>query len=151
MKTTINILCLRGESRPHVPWLILTASCCCLVLTGCGESRPDTAAVTGEVHYQGQPVEGASVVFVSDGPPAQGVTDSLGKFTLRTFSPGDGATIGQHRVTITKNVPQPTSDDNPYPEVKNALPAAYARPDTSNLIANVTTNQENSFRFDLQD
>jgi len=122
-----------------------------IAATGCGDGRPATFPVTGEVHYNGQPVAGASVVFTSAGPPAKGVTDAQGKFTLRTFAEGDGALAGEHRVTITKNVAQPAAADNPYPETKNVLPAKYARPDTSQLAAVVNENGEHHFRFDLQD
>lgn len=118
---------------------------------GCTAGHPTTYPVTGEVLYDGQPVEGASVVFTSDGPPAHGTTDAQGKFTLRTFAAGDGATLGEHRVTITKNVAQPSAPDDPYPVTKNVLPAKYAKPDTSNLTANVTTDGDNTFRFELKD
>ena len=68
----------------------------CFVVLGCGVSHPDTHEVTGEVTYNGQPVDGANVVFTLDGPLASGVTDAAGKFTLRTFEDGDGAVAGTH-------------------------------------------------------
>lgn len=124
---------------------------CFLLLTGCGDSHPNTIDVTGKVFHNGQPVDGANVVFTSDGPLATGVTDAQGKFTLRTFSDGDGAIAGAHRVTITKNVSETSTPDNPYPTVKNMLPARYAQPDSSGLTADVGADKENMFRFDLID
>lgn len=123
----------------------------CFALTGCGDSHPDTVDVTGEVFHNGQPVDGANVVFTSDGPIATGITDAQGKFTLRTFRDGDGAIAGMHRVTITKNISAPSTPEDPYPTVKNMLPAQYARPDSSGLTADVSAEKENVFRFDLVD
>ncbi len=120
-----------------------------LLLTGCSGEHPATYPVAGEVLQNGQPVADASVVFTSQGPLAKGTTDAAGKFTLRTFADGDGAVAGTHRVTITKNVPQPAAADNPYPMTKNMLPAQFARPDTSGLTAEVKESGENTFRFDL--
>lgn len=123
----------------------------CFSLLGCGVSHPDTVAVTGEVFHNGQRVDGANVVFTSEGPLATGITDAQGKFTLRTFSDGDGAIAGTHRVTITKNVSDPSTPENPYPVPKNMLPVNYAQADTSGLTADVGTDKENVFRFDLID
>ena len=123
----------------------------CVVLSGCGDNHPETITVTGEVFHKGQPVEGASVVFTADGPLATGSTDAQGKFTLRTFRDGDGAIAGTHRVTITKNVSEASTPENPYPVVKNMLPQRYARPDTSQLTAVVEADKENVFRFELID
>ena len=120
------------------------------MLGGCGSSRPATAQVTGEVHYKGQPVEGATVVFSSAGPPAQGITDAAGKFSLRTYESEDGATLGTHRITISKLLIPPTTAENPYPISKNLLPQKYSRPDTSGLSEEVNADA-NSFRFDLTD
>ena len=120
-------------------------------LAGCGDSHPATIDVTGQVLHNGQPVEGANVVFTPDGPLATGMTDAQGKFTLRTFSEGDGAIAGTHRVTITKNVPGPSTPENPYPTVTNMLPPEYARPDSSGLTADVSSDKENVFRFELID
>lgn len=121
------------------------------IVSGCGSDKPDTIPVTGEVLYNSQPVEGASVVFVSEGPPATGTTDAQGKFTLRTFTDDDGAIAGAHRVTITKNVSEPSTPENPYPVSKNMLPAKYARPESSQLTAEVGKGNENMFQFQLSD
>jgi hypothetical protein len=122
-----------------------------LLLTGCGNDRPSIYPVSGVVLYQGQVVEGASVVFSSSGPPAQGVTNAEGKFLLRTFADGDGATEGSHRITITKFQSLPSTEQNPYPAVRNLLPEKYARPDSSGLAKEVTSSGENNFTFDLKD
>ena len=130
---------------------VVAAACLSMVMIGCGANHPDTHQVTGEVVYNGQPVEGANVVFTPDGPLATAITDAQGKFALRTFRDSDGAVAGSHRVTVTRNVAEPSTPENPYPTTKNLLPARYARPDTSGLTAEVSSDKENVFRFELSD
>lgn len=128
--------------------LILSAVVVCL---GCGgDDRPDLYAVTGEVVYQGAPVEGAQVMFMpADARQASGSTDDNGKFELSTFDPGDGAVAGMHEVTISKMLQVNPSDTSSYPEMRPALPPRYSNPGTSNLKAEVTPDGENHFRFEL--
>jgi len=83
-----------------------------MVVIGCGK-KPGlvTYPVTGTVTYQGKPIAGATVsYFVSvDSPPATGMTDSDGKFSLATHvSPKEvlpGAPPGDYKVTISKSTP----------------------------------------------
>jgi hypothetical protein len=59
--------------------------------------------VRGVVKLDGEPVEGAVVVFQNDGQegrPAVGQTDKDGAFRLGTFKSEDGALRGSYRVTI---------------------------------------------------
>ena len=73
-----------------------------LFVLGCSSSddgvagRPKTYPVDGLVLYNGNPVEGATVVFNSptENRGAAGLTDAQGRFTLKTFKPGDGAVAG---------------------------------------------------------
>lgn len=121
-------------------------------VTGCGPARPATLPATGEVTYNGQPVSGAQVMFLSpDGRPANATTDAAGKFTLTTFEEGDGALPGTHQVTINKHTTLPSTPENPYPQSKNELPARYGRADLSQLTAEVKSGDENHFRFELTD
>ena len=85
------------------------------------------------------------------GALATGITDAGGKFTLRTFAEGDGAVPGTHRVTIAKNVAEPTTADNPYALGKNVLPSRYARLDESGLQLEVRSGETNHFRLELAD
>ncbi|HOM17966.1 MAG TPA: hypothetical protein PLQ00_11595 [Thermoguttaceae bacterium] len=88
-------------------------------LEGCGSGRPKTIPVTGVVTLDGKPIEGANVTFYPDTGesagagsqqkkadatvrPATGTTDKDGKFTLKTFEPGDGALPGKYKVAIIK-------------------------------------------------
>lgn len=69
---------------------------------GCG---PSYNKVEGTVQLDdGTPVEGATVTFVPNeekGAPATGLTDSAGKFSLRSDGK-EGAQRGKYKVLITK-------------------------------------------------
>lgn len=81
-------------SRLLVCGLAMTA------LAGCSDRMP-TTPVEGKVLYQGKPLEFGSVLFQPDkGPLARGVIASDGTFRLSTYTDGDGAVVGQHRVQI---------------------------------------------------
>ena len=135
---------------------------------GCGNdaTRQDTVPVTGLVTYNGEPVEGATVVFgAASGQdrPATGTTDGSGRFTLATYEPGDGAIAGQFTVAISKTetVGGMTEDEEHAAiqageEVKPAetvdlLPERYKDGLESGLTAEVEAGQENHFEFELTD
>ena len=67
---------------------------------GCGGS----STVEGTVKYKGQPVDGATVVLMGDdgNPVATGVTDSSGKFKLKTPQGKDSIPSGTYIATVTK-------------------------------------------------
>jgi hypothetical protein len=78
------------------------ALCAVFLLSGLG-CGGRLVKVQGVVKLDGQPVEGAVVVFENDGQegrPAVGQTDSDGIFYLGTFKSEDGALRGNYKVTI---------------------------------------------------
>ncbi|MDZ7618744.1 MAG: hypothetical protein U1E05_17200, partial [Patescibacteria group bacterium] len=109
--------------------------------------------VRGVVTLDGQPVAGAAVMFMpnSGGRPAIGVTDKDGGFSLQTETPGDGALLGEHAVTVTL---QETSGIATDPDglsgeiapggirIKWIVPQRYSDPKTSNLTATVARDME---------
>jgi hypothetical protein len=112
--------------------------------------------VTGSVTLDGQPVDGATVAFYPDEGrrPARGITDASGNFELMTFKSGDGALLGQHRVSVTKTetaeqeafvvdgekIETPTGGTGE--RVKHLLPVRYASPSTSQLMVEVAKGME---------
>jgi hypothetical protein len=130
-----------------------------LFLFGCSTGH-GTATVSGTVLYKNQPVDGATVIFhpKGEGPtakPAQGKTDSSGRFTLTTyFSPTDqpaGALPGDYSVTITKiDEPQGAYDPHKDPPLKNHLPLKYSTPQQSPLTATIKPGS-NKPEFKLED
>lgn len=136
-----------------------------ILLAGCGGGgddqwtarRPQVVPASGNVIYNDQPLEGATVAFipVGDEKPAYGKTDSEGHFSLRTFEVDDGAVPGQYRVRITKWKPmagldRPIGEPLPEGETESLIPERYTDPAKSGLTAKVQTEKENTFTFDLK-
>jgi hypothetical protein len=136
---------------------------------GCAQQGSAMAPASGVVTLGGRPVAGAQVTFMAPtaARAAYGTTDAAGRFVLSTFGTGDGATPGQHVVTITKpgtDVAAPAMSaeqaDAAYSAAmtqasRNAaargdLPARYADAARSGLTAEVTTTGPNEFVFALE-
>jgi hypothetical protein len=137
--------------RPHIAAMVLTVLL--LSLSSCSDGRPKRFAVTGEVTYRGQPVNEAQVMFMpKGGRPALGVTDAEGRFTVTSFTVGDGAVCGEHIVCVSKTVPDPNGDPKlPYARTLSVLPQRYASYTSSPLKATVTASGPNDFHFDVTD
>lgn len=128
-------------------------------------NRPATYPVTGTVTLNGEPVEGATVVFqkTDRSHGAVGETGPGGSYSLTSFEANDGAVPGEYLVSIYKYPKEEVTgteatsvedyvqpDDNQAGAVPvNLLPAQYARPETSELKATVT-EAENKHDFDLK-
>jgi hypothetical protein len=98
--------------RTGVTAKLILASC--VLAAGCSASgRPAIAPVRGTVTYRGQPVAGATVVFLCSGAPrlAVGKTDERGEYQLTTYEKNDGAMIGNHVVTVKKRSPGTETPD----------------------------------------
>lgn len=140
------------------------------LLAGCGgkaKDAPKLYRVTGAVTYKGQPVPGAKVMFLGDGksPPAVGVTDDSGKFSLTSLA-GTGAVAGKHPVMILKNTdaaPEAPADTSMEGAAKAAqaktvaskeaslIPAKYTNSATSGLEFEVKSSGSNDFPIELKD
>jgi hypothetical protein len=123
------------------------AVCCALVLLAPGcfgtSDGPRTAPVRGTVTMNGKPMAGVGVTFfpTGHGPMATGNTNEKGEFVLMTNEPGDGASIGTHRVTLGN------AEEGRAPAVP--VPDRYGMPDTSGLTADVKEDEDNVFSFEL--
>lgn len=86
----------------------LTACC------GCGVSdRPAIAMVSGIVLLDGKPLSQGTVVFTPEfGRAATGTIQADGRFVLTSYHPGDGASLGKHRVAVIAREQLP-SDGGP--------------------------------------
>ena len=114
--------------------MILTTTCYCLCLLGCGSGSPEgMLAASGKVAFSdGSPVTGehATIVLIPD--PANAIAKSAsgtiqpdGTFELMTNEPGDGAYPGKYQVKL--NV------FSNYREQKLAVPQKYASERSSPL------------------
>jgi hypothetical protein len=85
--------------------LCLVATC---LATGCNRSSFNLAPVHGTVTADGKPFFQGRVMFapsaagqgVDPGKPAWGEIEKDGTYRLTTFSPNDGAVVGEHWVTV---------------------------------------------------
>ncbi len=149
-------------SSPLLSGLLLFAGL--VSMPGCGggggavEGRSKVYPVEGKVTYNGEPVEGATVIFhsVTENVAARGLTDAQGNFRLQTYTPNDGAVAGEHKVTVKKaelkTVPNP-DDENLGPISSEEIwhtPKPYALPDTSPLTETVQESGDNKFNIALE-
>jgi len=90
-----------------VAWLVLGA-----VAVGCSTTgRAPTVPASGVLRVGSMPLASVNVTFTpASGRSASATTDATGSFTLSTFTSGDGAVSGAHRVTLslsTTDIPMP--------------------------------------------
>lgn len=127
-----------------------------LFAIGCSSGDQLAVAKTnGIVLYKSKPVADADVTFTPTGgagKPAYGRTNAEGVYELSTYGTKDGAIVGEHLVTVVKQVPKGGKVDpsNPYPEYESVLPAKYADPLKSPLKFEVTSG-ESQYDIELQD
>jgi hypothetical protein len=77
---------------------------CLLVLanSGCGSKYPPTAPVSGKITINGKPVNQGRISFhpTTGERPALANIQPDGSYSLTTFEQGDGALLGQHKVSV---------------------------------------------------
>ena len=121
-----------------------------MLLGGCGRGdRLPTVPVGGTVTMNNAPVSSAQVIFTPErGKAASGETASDGSFVLSTYSNGDGATIGRHRVTVLAHGPPAENQIHP-PGIPipgpSTIPEAYNSTATSGLVFDVQAEGDNVF------
>ncbi len=126
---------------------LLIAALFSAVFSGCGSNN--VARVEGTVRYEGKPLEQGRVSFYPPkGRPAFGDIQQ-GRFVLTTFTPGDGALAGNHRVTI--HCDKPTDPNDAFSDRVPMIPERYFHPDTSGITAEVKVGERNQFDFELSD
>ena len=156
---------------PHRSFVLLLAM---IPFCGCNPrdpKQPATYKVTGKVTYQGNPLEGAEVIFMTEKSPrpGRGTTNKDGEFVLSTYGAGDGAMAGQHRVTVTKweipefakrNFKDSGEGDRERAKAiaeglptdpKLLTPSKYKAPATSGLSFKVEPQGKNHFELPLVD
>jgi hypothetical protein len=142
-----------------------------LLMIGCGgEKVPATYAVTGNVTFEGKPLEGADVVLVPTNPTdpaaksAGAVTDSQGNFSVKTYWAADrqldGALPGDYGIAVTKLEKRDVPPDKKPEEVmalhmqlgppKSLLPAKYGAPTTSGFKVTVGKASPEPLKLELQ-
>lgn len=133
-----------------------------IFLGGCGgdvdQDLPEIAQVTGTVKLDGVALADAQVTFIPEkGPTATGKTDADGKFVLGTKSSDDGAVIGKHKISVTKQAAtasEITSADayavpDPNKPAAGGIPPKYADANSSGLTATIEAGKENVVPVEL--
>lgn len=142
--------------------LLSFAGCLAIVSLGCRSGNSSkTVKVEGTVTLEGKPLSNATVIFfpAAGQRPANGSTDSIGRFHLSTFQQKDGAVPGEHTVAVVPKDPPPmpgqafaspgSSNQTAGPYVE-PFPARYHQPSTSGLTATVAADRKNEFAFELK-
>lgn len=139
----------------------------CSTWIGCGGQQgvDGVVPVSGDVRYQGSPVEGAMVIFAPEGEgrASSGMTDANGRFALTTLRANDGVLPGKYRVTVakTETAGEMTEEESqlyfaqhgnaPQVTTKELLPAKYKNADTSGLVAEIPSAGSSDLVFELTD
>jgi hypothetical protein len=82
-----------------------------LTVAGCNHAPYPTAPVSGTVMFAPVAKDG-----LNSGRPAFAEIQADGRYTLRTYSDGDGAVVGEHWVSIVNG--RPTAGDSDWPPVR---------------------------------
>jgi len=134
---------------------------CLVAPIGCnGKKLPTIVKAEGTITLDGNPVENATVSFLSEKHPyhAVGNTNAQGKFVMRVVMPEykgkAGAIPGDYKVEISKSVmgerKPGSSEDEPITiNLQNALPIQYASISTSGLTVNVPNAGSDQLKFEL--
>ncbi len=134
----------------------LAAACCFFVICflGCkGDNLPKTVPAEGIVTLDGNPVEGAIVVFIATqgNYNATGHTDASGKFKMNAFDTKSGAVPGSYKVEISKTIMESATGKLGETDVnmKYGLPQKYSTFTTSGLSKDLNDQGDTSIKFEL--
>ena len=124
-----------------------------LLLAGCGGDPMGRRAVSGTVHFKGQPLDQGRIHFApaGKGPTESGATIANGKFTI----PRDtGLVPGTYKVSVfsydqkgAKVQSEEIPGDPGNTQFKERIPAKYNTQTT--LTAEVTKGGSNAFEFKI--
>jgi hypothetical protein len=133
-----------------------------IAVAGCS-GQSGLAPVSGKVTYKGQPVSGATVLFMGNENtrPATAVSGSDGSYSLMTLD-AKGAMPGNYAVVVTKTDAPPAGEppsmedaakaaNRPPPPPKELLPAKYSDATKSPLKVEVKLGQSNTIDLTLAD
>lgn len=139
-----------GAARWQSFWLGLVLAASCIALPGCGSTTAKT--VSGSVTLNSQPVDGAEIIFTSQGESSQsflGVSTSDGAYQL-DLTGLDGIPAGTYQVTVTWWA---LKDGRPLPEGEggqllktNGGAVKHTQSFTKNIVAG-----PNAINFGLSD
>ena len=122
----------------------LAALLCLAILAAAAQARParKTGTITGKVTYKGAPLPGGTVKFYPErkGKPVTGIIQADGTFTAK------GVPLGRTMVVVETESVKPRPGKAPKGPKYVRIPARYASPKTTPLVAEVKAGKQT---FDL--
>lgn len=141
---------LHMNDVPHGLYLVCLTGVL-LTALGCGTKLP---VVAGTVTLDGEPLANATVLFLPQDPvqpPAQGVTNDAGKYTLNQLAATDGIQLGNYSVRIATYRPESRDVDPPIPSVTERVPVKYNLETELNAVVTARrSSAEQRFDFSLR-
>jgi hypothetical protein len=122
-----------------------------IVISGCGggdEGVLPTVRVSGTLAVDGKPVNQGTIYFHSaKGRVATGIVKDR-KFTLSTYSDGDGTIAGKNRIAVevVEEVPMKDGDTT----TKSLIPVKFTNPDRSGLQLEIPESGYKNLQIDLK-
>lgn len=133
-------------------WGVLLISVSGLLGVSCGKKTgPELHPARGQVFFEGQPPEGATVVLrpVADKAPdgifPRGSVQADGSYALECYELGPGAPVGEYVAAV---VWYSVNEKRPE-DVVNKLPERYADPATSGLPVTIKPGKNELGSFQL--
>jgi hypothetical protein len=120
------------------------------LIAGCGGDveGPPTVPVSGTLTVDGKPVSQGTVHFhPANGRPATGMVKD-GKFTLTTYTEGDGAIPGKNQVSVEVVEEVPTKDGDTT--VKSLILPRYMNPATSKIQLDLRASGYKNLQIDIK-
>lgn len=140
---------MSGSHSKIVCFFILSI---CLLTYGCGggaDDAPTVASVTGTVQLNGKPLQEGTIIFhPTSGRSASGTIKEGKIVEVTTTTKGDGAPVGDTKVTIFSTKPDPK--DSSGIGTISLIPKKYNDIKKSGLNAMIKGNEENTVAFDLK-
>lgn len=157
--------------------ILLSLMAAFLAASGCSsggdkwtEKLPETVSASGIALLDGEPLEGATLVFSPMAPSehaAKSLTESGGSFSLRAFPSKSGAVPGIYQVAVSKMVEVKTDEaeakvsfgeDEEHAERnspagvtwKSAIPSGYESPASSGLTITIPKEGTSSLKIELK-
>ncbi|MFO0943237.1 MAG: carboxypeptidase-like regulatory domain-containing protein [Pirellulales bacterium] len=135
---------------------MLAVSCCLIAMAALGckkDNLPKTVPAEGIVTLDGNPVEGATIVFIATqgNYNATAVSDASGKFKMNAFDTKTGAVPGSYKVQIDKTVMESATGKFGETDVnmKYGLPKKYSTFTTSGLSKDLGDQGDTAIKFEL--